>query len=175
MKNVQSMMALLTQNYSVITFDISIYVKAKEIEWRLRQECEIMVIRMGGFHIVMNYLAVLGKKYQSSGIDDLLIESGMYDSSTTSILVKGNSYNRGIRAHKIAMEAMFHLQWRAMAMTFVQWLSQQGDSRVDETLVIEKVIACPQTLEEGKYVSTAMHAMCDSIILLQSEFTAFET
>ena len=38
MKNVQSMMALLTQNYSVITVDISIYVKAKEIQWRLRQE-----------------------------------------------------------------------------------------------------------------------------------------
>ena len=31
MENVQSMMAFLAQNYSVITFDISIYVKAKEI------------------------------------------------------------------------------------------------------------------------------------------------
>ena len=63
MKNVQSMMTLLTQNYNVVTFDISINVKAKEIQWRLRQEFESMVIRMGGFHIVMNYLAVLGKKY----------------------------------------------------------------------------------------------------------------
>ncbi len=43
MKNVQSMTALLTQNYSVITFDKSIYVKAKEIQWRLRQEFESMV------------------------------------------------------------------------------------------------------------------------------------
>ena len=113
-------------------------------------------------------------KYQSSGIEDLLIESGIYDSSTTSILLKGNSYNRGIRDHKIAVEAMFRLQWRAMAMPFVQWLSQQGDSRVDETLVIEQAIACLQT-EEGKDVSTAMHTMCDAIIILQSEFTAFET
>ena len=64
---------------------------------------------------------------------------------------------------------------RAMAMTFVQWLSQQGDSLVDETLVIEQVIACLQTLEEGNDVSTAMHTICDSIILLQSEFTAFKT
>ena len=64
-------MALLTQNYSVITFDNSIYVKAKEIQWRLRQEFESMAIRMGGFNIVMNYLAVLGKKYQPSGTEDL--------------------------------------------------------------------------------------------------------
>ena len=73
MKNVQSMMALLGQNDSVITFDLAIYVKAKEIQWRQRQEFESMVIRMGGFHIVMNCLAVLGTKYQSSGIEDLLI------------------------------------------------------------------------------------------------------
>ena len=72
-----------------------------------------MVIRMGGFHIVMNSLADLGKKYQSSGINDLLVESGMYASSTTSILLKGKSYNRGVRAHDIVMEAMFRLQWRA--------------------------------------------------------------
>ena len=72
-EELQSMMALLAQNYSVIMFDSSIYVKAKEIQWRLRQEFESMVIRMGGFHIVMNYLAVLGKKYQSSGIADLSI------------------------------------------------------------------------------------------------------
>ena len=51
------------------------------------------------------------------------------------------------------MEAVFRLQWRA----FVQWISQKGNGRLDETLVIEQVIACLQTLEEGKYVSTAMH------------------
>ena len=44
-----------------------------------------------------------------------------------------------------------------------------------ENLVIEKVIACVQTLYEVKYVSTAMHTMCDAIIVLQSEFTAFKT
>ena len=86
----------------------------------------------------------------------------MYDSSTASILLRGNSYSRGERAHKIAMEAMFRLQWRA----FVQWLYQQYDSRVDETLMIEQVIACLQTLDEGKDVSTAMHTMCDVIIIL---------
>ena len=77
----------------------------------------------------------------------------MHDSLTTSILLKGNSYTRGVRAHTIVIEAMFQLQLRA----FVQWISQKGDSRLDETLVIEQVIACLETLEEGKYVSTAMH------------------
>ena len=75
----------------------------------------------------MNYLAVLGKKYQMSGIDDLLIESGMYGSSTTSTLLKGKSYNRGV----IVTEAMFRLQRRV----FVQWLSKQEGSDVEENAV----------------------------------------
>ena len=107
---------------------------------------------MGGFHVTMNYLYVLGKSYQSSGNEDLLIESGMYDSSTISIMLKGKSYNRGVRTNNILMDAMFRLQWRA----FVQWLSQQEDSRVAETLVIEQVIACLQTLDEGKDIPTAI-------------------
>ena len=61
----------------------------------------------------MNYLAFLGKKYIMSGIGDLSIESGMYGRSTTSILLKGKSYNRAVRAHKFVMEAMVCLQWRA--------------------------------------------------------------
>ena len=126
MHNVQSMMALLIQNYSVITFDSSIYVKANDIQWRLRQEFESMVIRMGGFHIVINYLAALGKKYQSSGIEDLLIESGLYYSSKTSIQLKGKSYNRGVRANDIVMDAMFRLQWMACIRAMV--ISTGGQS-----------------------------------------------
>ena len=171
MKNVQSMMASLGQNDSVITFDLAIYVKAKEIQWRLQEEFEDMVIRIGGFHIATNYLAVLGKKYQMSGIEDLLIESGMYGSSTTSTLLKGKSYNRGVRAHKIVMEAMFRLQWRA----FVKWHSRQEGSDVDEDAVMEQVTACQLALEEEKDVQNTMLRMCDAITTLESEFTRFQT
>ena len=119
---VHSMMSHLGQNDSVITFDLAIYAKAKEIQWRLQKEFEDMVVRMGCFHNALNYLAVLGKNYQMSGIEDLLIESGMYGSSTTSTLLKGRSYNRGVRAHTIVIDALFLLQWRA----FLQWLSKRG-------------------------------------------------
>ena len=46
---------------------------------------------------------------------------------------------------------------------------------MDETLVIEQVIACLQTLDEGKDVPTAVHTMCDATIILQSEFTVFKS
>ena len=50
MKQVQKMMEALQQRHSVITFDLAIYMKAKEVHWRLSEEFKNTVIRMGGFH-----------------------------------------------------------------------------------------------------------------------------
>ena len=79
---------------------------------------------MGGFHNAINYLALLGKKYDMSQIEDLLIETDVYGSGTTSALLKGKSYNHGVRAHKTVKEAILHLQWHA----FIQWLLKHGDT-----------------------------------------------
>ena len=106
------MMESLQQRETVITFDLAIYIKAKEIQMRHPEEFADTVIRLGGFHIILNYLALLGKKYDGSGLEDLLIEAGLYGSGTVSALMKGKSYNRGVRAHKLTMEALFRLQWR---------------------------------------------------------------
>ena len=70
---------------------------------------------MGGFHIALNYLGLIWKKYLDSGLDDLLIESGVYAVGTTAVLMKGKSYNLGVRAHKLVSVAMFRLVWYASA------------------------------------------------------------
>ena len=72
-----------------------------------------IVIHLGEFHIALNHLSLLGKKFQNSGLDDLLIESGVYAAGTTSAIMKGKSYNRGIHVHNLAMKALFHLKWDA--------------------------------------------------------------
>ena len=76
-----------------------------------------VVIGMGTFHIAFNFLAIIGKKFLNSGLEDLLIESGVYAAGTTSALMKGKSYNKGVRAHKLCMEAFFQLMWPE----FVRW------------------------------------------------------
>ena len=49
-----------------------------------------MVIRMEGFHIVINYQSLLGKKYGGSGIENMLIECDVYGISTTEALLKAS-------------------------------------------------------------------------------------
>lgn len=74
---------------------------------------------MGGFHIALNFLSVIG------GIEDLLVESGLYGTFSTLALLKRKSYNRGVRAHKLTMEALLRLQWRA----FCRWLEKKKDEQ----------------------------------------------
>ena len=109
MKHAQKMSSSLGQDDCVITLDLAIYTKAKQIQLKFPDT----VIRLGGFHIALHSLSLLGKKYQNSGLEDLLIESGVYAAATTSALMKGKSYNRGVHAHKLTMEALFHLLWNA--------------------------------------------------------------
>ena len=71
MKTVQAICASLGQTNSV-TFDLAIYCKAKEIQWRHPNEFKDLVIRMGGFHIALNFLSVIRKKFKESGIEELL-------------------------------------------------------------------------------------------------------
>ena len=55
LKTVQAMTKSLDQRNSVVTFDLAIYTKAKEIQWRYPEEFETLVVRMGGFHIALNF------------------------------------------------------------------------------------------------------------------------
>lgn len=145
LKHAQKISAAMGQADTVITFDFAIYSKAKEIQWRFPDKFSNVLVRMGGFHIALNFLSLLGKKFANSGIDDLLIESGVYAAGSTSALMKGKSYNPGIRAHKLCLEVFFHLMWNA----FLVWYESQ-DKKIPEELVLRKIVDCVRAVENGK-------------------------
>jgi hypothetical protein len=170
MKHAQKICSNLGQFDTVITFDLAIYMKAKQIQMKFSDEFSDTVIRLGGFHIALNYLSLLGKKFQNSGLDDLLIESGVYAAGTTSAIMKGKSYNRGIRAHKLAMEALFRLMWDA----FVAWYeSHHGEYEgrvVNEDAVVEKVEVCRCTITAKGEVRPCMEELQEETLELRSLF-----
>ena len=71
------MSKLLQQSIAVITFDLAIYSKEEETHWHYPEEFQNLVIRLGGFHIALNYLTLIGKMSQESRLEDVLIESGL--------------------------------------------------------------------------------------------------
>ena len=153
MKLGQKICNSMGQRDCVITFDLALYAKAKHLQMKYPEEFKNTVIRMGGFHIALNYLSLLGKKYAQSGLEDLLIESGVHAADTTSVLMLGKSYNRGIRAHKLCMEALFRLLWQA----FLEWLSKQAvelEDRVKQRFV-DRSRECRNTVREESSLTRA--------------------
>ena len=55
-----------------------------------------------------------GKQFRDSGLDDALIDSDVFGGNTVDQIFKVKHYNRGIREHKIALEALYRLHWLAL-------------------------------------------------------------
>lgn len=152
-KHAQKISASLGQRDTVITFDLAIYAKAKQIQMKFPEEFSDIVIRLGGFHIALNFLSLLGKKFRSSGLEDLLIESGVYAAGTTTALMKGKYYNREIRAHKLAMEALFRLMWDVFVAWYAGLTGDGGECEervVNKDAVITKAEECRRDNNDGR-------------------------
>lgn len=63
----------------------------------------------GGFYIVLNFLFVIGKKFEEFGIEDLFIEFGVYGSNIILVLFNGKFYNCGVCVYKLIMEVLLRL------------------------------------------------------------------
>lgn len=176
MKHAQSMMKLLGQTDTVITFDLAIYVKAKELQWRNHEEFRDTVIRLGGFHIALNFLSVIGKHFQDSGIEDLLIESGTYGPNTASSLLHGKTFNRGVRGHKLLMEAMLRLQWKAFTEWHANQFEDEGDlSDMDVDAISRAISQCRENTSTGESPSEPFQDVCEGLQKVDRLFKAFKS
>ena len=96
----------LRQESPVVTFDEDLYAAAKQIQCTVSPEFEDMVLRLGGLHKTKNFLGVIGKRMEESGIEDLWTESGIYDSNITWKIINGTQYYRARNAHELTFKAM---------------------------------------------------------------------
>ena len=58
---------------------------------------------------------------EESRFNDIIVEGGLYGPSVVQVIMKGKSYNRGVRTHKIMNEAMQRLKWN----TLQEWLEKK--------------------------------------------------
>ena len=53
-----------------------------EVIWKNSYEFDRVVLCMGGFHMSCTYLAVIGKRFNDGGLNDLLLESEILGSGS---------------------------------------------------------------------------------------------
>ncbi len=172
MTTVQKMMASFGQDVVVITLDEAIYSKAKEIQCRMPEQFDNVVLRMGGFHIAMNFLATIGHIYKESGLEDLIVESGLHISSSTAAIMKGKMYNRAVRAHKLMLEVMMRLKW----VSFNQWLINHGqDDNVNHEMTVQQITDLHTAIkeEEGDLVRDIIGTITEKISAREEDMQRF--
>ena len=96
----------------VLVMDQAIYSKAQQIRWQNDSFKEQLVIRLEDLHIALAYLGTIGKQFQDSGLEDILIEADIVTPGSIKGILSGHHY-RSIRANKIMYEALVRLRWKA--------------------------------------------------------------
>lgn len=114
----------LGQDDIIIVMDQAIYAKAQEIVLQRNREFENVVLRMGSFHVITTFLAVIGKRYAAAGLVDILIESGVIAYGSMNGVLDGRHYNRAIKSTQDWLRSS--LSFHSMAVAFIQWLEHRG-------------------------------------------------
>lgn len=107
----------LGQQHCILTANQAVYAKAVEIMWHKRAKYPELVIRMGAFHTVCTFLAVIGKRFGYAGLSDLLVESGILGQNSCKAVLGGKHYNRAVRMHKLLYEVVWHKLWQVFEQT----------------------------------------------------------
>ena len=61
----------------------------------------------------MACLGTIGKRFQDSGLEDILIEADIVAPGSINGILNGHHYNRSIRANKMMYEVLVRLRWKA--------------------------------------------------------------
>jgi len=135
----------------VCTFDQALFAKAAEIAWKYPDEYSPVVLNLGGFHLICNFMSIIGKRYEDAGLKDILIESGATAEGSASGILSGKHYNRGVRAHKLMYEALMRLVFQS----FPDWIDEH---------CLPNSIAIKQTIRKLEHLTDADTDEWESII-----------
>ena len=93
----------LTEKYNLgvspVTFDQPLYAKATEIR-ESSSNLPNILIRLGGFHLLMSYLGSIGHIMGESGLSDQW--KTVYAPNSVKHMLSGHAYARALRAHMLS-------------------------------------------------------------------------
>ena len=75
----------------VCVFNQAFYAKAAEIFWRHRDMFENLAIMLGGFHLLMMLLGVMGMRFGDAGLREIEIQSGAVAEGSIEKVLEGKS------------------------------------------------------------------------------------
>ncbi|KAK3924270.1 1-deoxy-D-xylulose 5-phosphate reductoisomerase, partial [Frankliniella fusca] len=91
----------------VVTFDLPLFLKAMDIVNGCGGKLPFVVVRLGGFHLLMSFMGAVGMLVGGSGLADLWKE--VYVKNRVDAMTGGHAYKRALRAHFLTQAALASL------------------------------------------------------------------
>jgi hypothetical protein len=98
-----------------VTFDQPLFIKALDIVVAEKMD---MVVRLGGFHVLLSFPGSVGFVKRWSGLEDLL--GVLYGKNVVESILQGKDYERSIRGH-------FLVSWALETLLFNVILHEQSE------------------------------------------------
>ena len=97
-------------SYIFLEVDQAIYSKVLQVIFKYesegRQDFDNVILRMGGFHVIICMLRTIYSRFKGSGIVELLSEAGVGAEGTVKAALKGSNVKQGVRYYKLLFEAL---------------------------------------------------------------------
>lgn len=128
----------LNQEIGFATFDGPLFIKAVNIVKSADSSSPIskLVVRLGGFHMLMSFLGTIGFIMNGSGIEELY--NTVYAKNTVVHMMSGHAYSRSVRGCLLAQEAISHLVLEKQLTlsdkekSYLQSVFETFDTSIDE-------------------------------------------
>lgn len=126
-----------------VTFDQPLYIKAQEITSN-NIDFKNVVVRLGGFHLLMSFMGAVGVIMSGSGLKELF--TLIYAENSVEKIMSGHAYARALRAHSLAHLALAKLIMKTISfseeqkVTMESMLENLDLADVAENSVIEALV-----------------------------------
>lgn len=103
-------------SFIIVTFDQPLYLKAKEIVTAAEKNSSIskVIVRLGGFHLLMSFMGSIGYIMGGSGLKEVL--SVIYAPNSVDHMLSGHAYSRAIRGHTLLQLALAHIIFKELSL-----------------------------------------------------------
>ena len=99
----------MEQQHVVLTLDEALYPKLLELKWSVEEYKDMLIPCLGGLHIAMNFLGVIGRHMSESGLSELWIGCDLLVSNAARHIMAGKGYTRATKTHKLTLQALRQL------------------------------------------------------------------
>ncbi|KAE8743265.1 hypothetical protein FOCC_FOCC011145 [Frankliniella occidentalis] len=105
------------QKFCPVTFDQPLFWKAAEMVLASPQNSPLrkVIVRLGGFHLLMSFMGSVGNVMSGSGVEDLW--ATVYAKNTVQHISSGKAYSRAVRAHFLTQTALLGIVFQQVFLS----------------------------------------------------------